>query len=180
VSIKAVKLHPIEEDFYNALYTQTSSSFSDYVADGTLLNNYAHIFDLLMRMRQSVSHPYLVVYSNNDRAANLGRRSQLVANGTTDCVLCHNPPSDRVTSTCCQAAFCRSCVLDYMATSAGLGGEGGTPCPNCSNPFSIDLNQVQETVDDEDDLNVISSIGLPSLKELSHVATSKFIIFSLK
>jgi DNA repair protein RAD16 len=45
VTIKAVRLHPVEEDFYNALYTQTSSSFNDYVADGTLLNNYAHIFD---------------------------------------------------------------------------------------------------------------------------------------
>jgi DNA repair protein RAD16 len=45
VTIKAVRLHPVEEDFYNALYTQTTSSFNDYVADGTLLNNYAHIFD---------------------------------------------------------------------------------------------------------------------------------------
>jgi len=34
----------VEEDFYNALYTQTKSSFDDYVAEGTLLNNYAHIF----------------------------------------------------------------------------------------------------------------------------------------
>ena len=64
VSIRAVRLHPIEEDFYNALYTQTQSSFNDYVEQGTLLNNYAHIFDLLMRMRQAVDHPYLVVYSN--------------------------------------------------------------------------------------------------------------------
>lgn len=52
VNIKTVRLHPVEEDFYNALYTQTTSSFTDYVEGGTLLNNYAHIFDLLMRMRQ--------------------------------------------------------------------------------------------------------------------------------
>merc|ERR1719361_868158 len=63
VTIKTIRLHPREEDFYNALYTQTKSSFNDYVSDGTLLNNYAHIFDLLMRMRQSVDHPYLVLYS---------------------------------------------------------------------------------------------------------------------
>lgn len=41
VIIKPIRLHPREEDFYNALYTQTKSSFDDYVAEGTLLNNYA-------------------------------------------------------------------------------------------------------------------------------------------
>jgi SNF2 family DNA or RNA helicase len=46
VTIRAIRLHPREEDFYNALYTQTKSSFDDYVQEGTLLNNYAHIFDL--------------------------------------------------------------------------------------------------------------------------------------
>lgn len=34
-----------------------------YVESGTILNNYAHIFDLLIRLRQAVNHPYLVVYS---------------------------------------------------------------------------------------------------------------------
>jgi len=38
VTIRPVRLHPVEEDFYNALYTQTKSSFDDYVASGTLLN----------------------------------------------------------------------------------------------------------------------------------------------
>lgn len=33
-----------------------------YVRAGTVLNNYAHIFELLMRMRQSVNHPWLVTH----------------------------------------------------------------------------------------------------------------------
>ena len=158
---------------------QTQSSFSDYVADGTLLNNYAHIFDLLMRMRQSVSHPYLVVYSNNDTLSTRDRENLTVANGTTDCGICHNSLTDRLISTCCQAAFCRSCVLDYMETSAGLGNDGNTPCPSCNSPFSIDLNQVQENATDElKDSCEISSIGLPSLKELHHFRTSKDLSLS--
>ena len=44
VSIRTIRLHPVEEDFYNALYTQSRASFDDYVAEGSLLNNYAHIF----------------------------------------------------------------------------------------------------------------------------------------
>jgi len=63
VEIKYVQLHPIEEDFYSSLYTQGRTQFDEYTASGTLLNNYAHIFDLLMRMRQTVNHPYLVLHS---------------------------------------------------------------------------------------------------------------------
>ncbi|RQM19438.1 hypothetical protein B5M09_011584 [Aphanomyces astaci] len=36
------------------------AQFNTYVSAGTLLNNYAHIFDLLIRLRQAVDHPYLV------------------------------------------------------------------------------------------------------------------------
>lgn len=39
VTIRPVRLHPVEEDFYNALYTQTTADFNDYVEAGTLLNN---------------------------------------------------------------------------------------------------------------------------------------------
>ena len=41
-----------EQDFYEALYTQSQAQFGTYVASGTVLNNYAHIFDLLIRLRQ--------------------------------------------------------------------------------------------------------------------------------
>jgi SNF2 family DNA or RNA helicase len=44
VTLRPIQLHPIEQDFYNALYMQTKASFNDYVEAGTLLNNYAHIF----------------------------------------------------------------------------------------------------------------------------------------
>ena len=41
-----------EMDFYEALYTQSQAQFGAYVESGTVLNNYAHIFDLLIRLRQ--------------------------------------------------------------------------------------------------------------------------------
>ncbi|XP_020399227.1 DNA repair protein RAD16 [Zea mays] len=44
-----------EMEFYEALYTQSVTQFDAYVDAGTLLNNYAHIFDLLTRLRQSPS-----------------------------------------------------------------------------------------------------------------------------
>lgn len=42
-----------EADFYEALYTQSQAQFGAYVRAGTLVNNYAHIFDLLIRLRQA-------------------------------------------------------------------------------------------------------------------------------
>ena len=41
-----------ESDFFEALYTQQRAEFGAYVAAGTLLNNYAHVFDMLVRLRQ--------------------------------------------------------------------------------------------------------------------------------
>ena len=51
-----------EEDFYEALYSESRTRFVSYVQAGTLLNNYAHIFELLMRMRQAADHPFLVTH----------------------------------------------------------------------------------------------------------------------
>jgi len=185
VQIKPVRLHPVEEDFYSALYTQTKSSFDDYVDSGTLLNNYAHIFDLLIRMRQSVDHPYLVIHSKKNteaRARSMESTNLEIANGSADCDLCHEPPTDRVLSTCCGAAYCRSCVLEYMATSNSMAASASLSCPSCRGAFSIDL---QASADIEDDAalaisssskeSIGSSLGMPSLKELPHVATGSIL-----
>lgn len=47
--LRRLRFDAREADFYEALYTQSRASFSAYVDAGTLLNNYAHIFDLLIR-----------------------------------------------------------------------------------------------------------------------------------
>merc|ERR1711966_520191 len=101
-------------------------------------------------MRQAVDHPYLIVYSkrNCDAAAAAGNQPQ-VANGSTDCDLCHEPPTGRVVSSCCGAAFCRQCVLDYMTPALEGAGEGGTPCPTCRAPFTIDFNQASSEAEEE-------------------------------
>ena len=59
VVVRQEKLDIKEEDFYQALYTQSQAQFNTYLQTGTVLNNYAHIFDILIRLRQAVDHPYL-------------------------------------------------------------------------------------------------------------------------
>lgn len=63
VKVRMDALDTFEEDFYEAMYTQSQAQFNTYVDAGTVLNNYAHIFDILIRLRQVVDHPYLVLHS---------------------------------------------------------------------------------------------------------------------
>lgn len=65
VKVRVDTLDKFEEDFYEAMYTQSQAQFNTYVDAGTILNNYAHIFDILIRLRQVVDHPYLVLHSNS-------------------------------------------------------------------------------------------------------------------
>ncbi|XP_062189121.1 ATP-dependent helicase rhp16-like isoform X2 [Phragmites australis] len=117
-----------EMEFYEALYTQSCTQFDSYVVAGTLMNNYAHIFDLLTRLRQAVDHPYLVAYSKTAKLCeglkNEGMESQ--------CGICHNMAEDHVV-TSCDHVFCKTCLIDYSATL------GNVSCPSCSKPLTVDL-----------------------------------------
>ena len=59
-----------ERDFYEALYSNVTARFDGFVKKGTVLNNYAHVFELLSRLRQACDHPYLVLHSRNPRLKN--------------------------------------------------------------------------------------------------------------
>lgn len=66
-----------ERDFYESIYKRSRSQFDTYVDRGTLLHNYAHIFDLLARLRQAVDHPYLVVHGGQAAAVGCGREEPI-------------------------------------------------------------------------------------------------------
>ncbi|RYE98936.1 MAG: hypothetical protein EOO41_01760 [Methanobacteriota archaeon] len=111
----------VQNDFYEALYTRSKSKFDAYVNSSTLLNNYAHIFDLLTRLRQAVDHPYLILYGNNEEAARAG-----AAVGETDseaavgavCGICREAVEDAV-ATGCRHYFCRLCMQEYLGSLGG-------------------------------------------------------------
>lgn len=49
-----------ELEVYKSLYQDVTRRYNTYVEEGTILNNYANVFDLLTRMRQASNHPDLV------------------------------------------------------------------------------------------------------------------------
>lgn len=140
-----------EADYYEALYTQSQATFGTYVQKGTLLNNYAHVFDLLMRLRQAVNHPYLVVYSATAQQAQQAQQGGGTSGGGSltpgtgaaveeskseaVCGLCHDPAEEAVTSACGHA-FCRLCAVEYLE---GAGNGAATACPTCAAPLTINL-----------------------------------------
>ncbi|KAF3647952.1 putative transcription factor bHLH84-like [Capsicum annuum] len=52
VTLRKDSLDVKEEDYYTSLYNESQAQFNTYIQAGTLMNNYAHIFDLLTRLRQ--------------------------------------------------------------------------------------------------------------------------------
>lgn len=139
-----------EADFYEALYTQSQAQFDSYVDMGTLLNNYSHIFSLLVRLRQAVNHPYLVVHNSTDAAGVVaggfgagadGVAAAVVEEATHDhalvqglCSICHDPLEEPVVARCGHA-FCRACVSEFTNSAAA----DTVTCPACSKPLSLDL-----------------------------------------
>jgi DNA repair protein RAD16 len=65
IVLRADELSAPELDFYNSLYHKSAAKFNKYVEKGTLLHNYAHVFDLLSSLRQACNHPYLVLLTKN-------------------------------------------------------------------------------------------------------------------
>uniref|UniRef100_K3X4N7 RanBP-type and C3HC4-type zinc finger-containing protein 1 n=1 Tax=Globisporangium ultimum (strain ATCC 200006 / CBS 805.95 / DAOM BR144) TaxID=431595 RepID=K3X4N7_GLOUD len=155
IRIRKDRLDERENDFYEAIYTQSQAQFNTYVSSGTLLNNYAHIFDLLIRLRQAVDHPYLVIFSKSNPALQLPASSSAgtirpvveekplrVAAEENDgdqqevsCTICHEDVEDCVVAKCGHQ-FCRECVKEFIE-SLPVGAEA--TCPSCEQLLTVDL-----------------------------------------
>eukprot|EP00793_Prasinoderma_coloniale_P006089 PRCOL_00004563-RA len=141
--VRRLAMDSREKDFYEALYTQSQARFNTFVSGGTVLNNYAHIFDLLVRLRQSVCHPYLVVHSATNRASSEDADAAAAPSESAPaalCGICYDAADDPVT-TACGHAFCRACIQGMLEMHASQAGAAGpAKCPTCSNALSVDLS----------------------------------------
>ncbi|KAI0112636.1 SNF2 family N-terminal domain-containing protein [Hypoxylon sp. NC0597] len=112
-----------ENDFASSVMTNSKRKFDTYVAQGVLLNNYANIFGLIMRMRQVADHPDLILKKTSE-----GGQNVLI------CCICDEPAEEAIRSTC-KHDFCRSCAQNY------INSQDAPDCPQCHIPLSIDLEQ---------------------------------------
>ncbi|KAF9278710.1 DNA repair protein rad16 [Mortierella alpina] len=117
-----------EEDLYESLFSDTKRKFTTYVEQGTVLNNYANIFELLTKMRQMVDHPDMVL--KKVKPGEVGLPETLV------CSICQEEAEDPIVSKC-HHLFCREDADQYITSSSIEAPE----CPVCHIPLSIDLQQ---------------------------------------
>lgn len=149
VLIRRDPLVPAECDFYESLYKQTETQFNTYVDQGTVLHNYAHIFDLLSRLRQAVDHPYLIVYGNlasqTKASAVYLTEAETLPNDadlrqTDVCWLCQDAVDDpeELCVTGCHHTFHRTCLQEYTASAPEDPTQQTLGCPKCFRALTVD------------------------------------------
>ena len=140
-----VDLQSDERDFYEALYKESEAKFDSFVKKGTLLNNYAHIFDLLSSLRQALDHPLLVLHRPSFDDAS-GNKSNVLQNDI--CTICHDTISSKqkIQTKPCLHMFHKKCLSAYFQTISGdsLG------CPRCFAPLTIGMASMGEVSDDSE------------------------------
>jgi len=148
-----------ERDFYEALFRRSKVQFDKFVAQGSVLNNYANVLELLLRLRQCCGHPFLVISrADPGKYADLNQVAQQFLEGvqsfsgrqnvvpsrayveevveeirqgaTTECPICLESASDDPVLTPCAHRMCRECLLSSWRTP-----DGG-PCPLCRSHIS--------------------------------------------
>ncbi|MCH81072.1 ATP-dependent helicase rhp16-like, partial [Trifolium medium] len=162
VSLRRDSLDIKEQDYYESLYNESQSQFNTYVEANTLTNNYAHIFDLLTRLRQAVDHPYLVVYSPTAAAL---KGENLASNGEQECGLCHDTVEDPVV-TSCQHTFCKGCLIDFSASL------GRVSCPSCSKLLTVDLTSNNDAVVNKTTIKGFRSSSILNRIQIENFQTS--------
>ncbi|CDR97304.1 DNA repair protein rhp16, putative [Babesia bigemina] len=168
VTIRRDVLSDFERDFYEALYKQSAIKFDTYARSGTLLHNYAHIFDLLTRLRQAVDHPYLILYGPSSLAMKASNapdpktkaeleatvsESLPAAGSERSCGLCFDKltDSDEFCTSNCKHSFHQPCLNDYLQSRPDdvTGDDNNVvTCPTCYAALTIKIRHTPQVEED--------------------------------
>jgi DNA repair protein RAD16 len=142
VELRKLQLTPEERDFYESLYKQSILKFDTFAKSGTLLHNYAHIFDLLTRLRQALDHPYLIVYGADYVVPTAVNGGGFAGRGI--CALCQDDIGDEPRAVAnCGHKFHSDCVKEYLQEAPQLP-MGGCGCPSCFTPLTVKFEEEDE------------------------------------
>lgn len=139
-----------EQQFYNALETQTQLQFNRYLAAGTVGRNYSNVLVLLLRLRQACCHPHLITdfgietavdTEGVDLVANAKELNnevviRLKENESSECPVCIDAVDNAIIFFPCGHSTCAECFarISDPAQALAQGNDGGAfeiKCPNC-------------------------------------------------
>ena len=151
-----------EQQFYNALETQTQLQFNRYLQAGTVGRNYSNILVLLLRLRQACCHPHLIT-DFGIKAATNADEIDLVANAknfddevvlrlkgneSSECPVCIDAIENAIIFFPCGHSTCAECFARISDPAQALvqGNDGAydIKCPNCRG--RVDPKKITDSV----------------------------------
>ncbi|KAK7904076.1 hypothetical protein WMY93_016683 [Mugilogobius chulae] len=154
VFVEQVELSPEERGEYELAKNEGKNTISRYVAEGSILKNYADVLAILMRLRQHCCHPDLPTKTSSDPGSDatpaelrerLIEKLRLVLSSGSDeeCSVCLDSVRFPVITHCAHV-YCRPCIAKVISTE-----EQRARCPLCRS--EIRPNELVEVPPEEED-----------------------------
>ncbi|XP_040915954.1 helicase-like transcription factor isoform X2 [Toxotes jaculatrix] len=135
VCVEQVELSQAEREEYELARNEGRNIIGRYVAEGTLLRNYADVLVILMRLRQHCCHPDLLAKASSELGATatpaelrerlIEKLRLVLASGSDEeCSVCLDSVRLPVITHCAHV-YCRPCIAQVIST------EQTARCPLC-------------------------------------------------
>ncbi|CAM39061.1 putative DNA repair protein [Leishmania braziliensis MHOM/BR/75/M2904] len=140
VEVLHIQLTREERNFYESLYKKSTAEFDTFVHKGTVLHNYAHIFQLLSRLRQALDNPLLVMH---------GMNVGTVVNVKGVCGICGDgiEGESALKVHPCRHQFHRLCLGQFLESAP----DNEFHCSICFVRINVDLRQLRQDAEEDDD-----------------------------
>ncbi|XP_054894909.1 helicase-like transcription factor [Poeciliopsis prolifica] len=159
VYVEQVELSPQEREEYELARNEGKRTIGRYVAEGSVLRNYADVLAILMRLRQYCCHPDLIGKIDADLAtadtpAELRQwlmekmRLVLASGSDEECSVCLDSIRMPVITHCAHV-FCRPCIAQVISS------EQKARCPLCRSEIKTSelVEFPPEEIEDEKSVN---------------------------
>ncbi|XP_050933964.1 LOW QUALITY PROTEIN: helicase-like transcription factor [Lates calcarifer] len=136
VCVEQVELSQAEREEYELARNEGRNTIRRYVAEGTVLRNYADVLAILMRLRQHCCHPDLLAKISSDLGATatpaelrerlIEKLRLVLASGSDEeCSVCLDSVRLPVITHCAHV-YCRPCIAQVISTEQNVAR-----CPLC-------------------------------------------------
>ncbi|XP_038585569.1 helicase-like transcription factor isoform X2 [Micropterus salmoides] len=156
VCVEQVELSQPEREEYELARNEGRNTIGRYIAEGSVLRNYADVLVILMRLRQLCCHPDLLAKTSSDLAAAATPaelrerlieklRSVLASGSDEECSVCLDSVRLPVITHCAHV-YCRPCIVQVISTEQEVAR-----CPLCRSEIkSSELVEFpQEEIEEE-------------------------------
>ncbi|KAG5502808.1 hypothetical protein JKF63_04576 [Porcisia hertigi] len=148
IEVHHIQLTKEERNFYESLYKKSTAEFDTFVHKGTVLHNYAHIFQLLSRLRQALDNPLLVM-----KGMDVGT----VVNVMGVCGICGDSIEGESALKVhpCQHEFHRLCLSQFLESAP----DKEFHCPTCFVRINVDLRVLRQDVEGDEEEGIGSFVA---------------------